>query len=116
MMEITENKYTLRYDASTFTIICEGIMDLRDKGDYASLLDLFSDVIDQEPETITFDMRGLKFLNSSGITAIGVGLVLKTRNKGMSKLVVRCSEKYEWQEKTMRIISKLMPGIVLKYG
>ncbi len=114
-MEIADDKYTVRYDASTGTITCEGIMDLRAKESYRSLSTLFNDVVDQEPETITLNIRELRFLNSSGITAIGAGLVMKIRNSGSSKLVIVCNEKYVWQKKTMKIISKLMSGIVLKY-
>ncbi len=114
-MELMDQKFSVRYDASTATIICKGIMDLRDIEGYKPVANLFSAVIDQEPQVITLDVTELEFLNSSGITTIGSGLVIKMRNKGRSKLVIQCNREFPWQERSMKGISRLMHGIELKF-
>ncbi len=114
-MEVTGEKYNVSYDAITATIICEGIMDLRGKEGYHSVSKLFEDAIAKEPETVTLDIRKLEFLNSSGITTLGAGLVIKLRNKGASGLVIHCSRKYTWQERSMKGLKRLMPALEMKF-
>ena len=115
-MEVVGKKYSVRFDSQTATICCSGILDVRGKEGYQPILDLFDAVIELQPEIITLDVRQLEFLNSSGITAIGSGLVIKARKKGHSRLVFYCSDKYPWQKRSMKGISRLMPDIELRYG
>lgn len=114
-MEVVGKKYSVRFDTQTATISCTGILDVRGKEGYQPIVDLFDAVVDLQPELITLDVRQLEFLNSSGITAIGSGLVIKVRNKGFSRLAIRCSDKFPWQKRSMKGISKLMPGIELRF-
>ncbi|MDM8526104.1 hypothetical protein QUF80_22240 [Desulfococcaceae bacterium HSG8] len=116
-MQVTGEKgeYRVAYDAATGTISCEGTLDLRGKEGYRPIAELFEKVTDEAPETITLDIRQLEFLNSSGITTIGSGLIIKARKKGASKMAVSCSKKYTWQERSIRGLSKLMPGMELKF-
>ncbi len=114
-MEVVGNKFNVRFDAQSATIFFSGILDVRGREGYQSIVDLFDAVVDRQPELITLDVRQLEFLNSSGITAIGSGLVIKVRNKGRSRLAIHCSEKYPWQKRSMKGISRLMPGVELKY-
>jgi hypothetical protein len=114
-MEVVGRKYSVRFDAQTATISCSGILDVRGKEGYQPIVDLFDAVVDLQPELITLDVRQLEFLNSSGITAIGSGLVIKVRNKGCSRLAICCSDLYPWQKRSMQGIGKLMPGIELRF-
>jgi hypothetical protein len=114
-MEVVGRKYSVRFDAQTATISCIGIFDLRGKEEYQPIVDLFDAVVDLQPERITLDVRQLEFLNSSGITAIGSGLVIKVRNKGCSRLTICCSDQHPWQKRSMKGISKLMPEIELTF-
>jgi hypothetical protein len=114
-MQVVGRKYRVRFDAQTATISCIGILDVRGKEGYQPIVDLFDAVVDLQPELITLDIRHLEFLNSSGITAIGSGLVIKVRDKGCSQLAICCSDLYPWQKRSMNGISKLMPGIELRF-
>ena len=114
-MEVVGKKYSVRYDVEDAIISCSGIFDLRGKEGYQAIVDLFEEIINLQPAIITLDVRQLEFLNSSGITAIGSGLVIKVRNKNQSRLVIRCSSRYPWQQRSMKGIAKLMPGIELKF-
>lgn len=114
-MQIADENYKVTYNSSTGTITCEGIMDLRGKEAYKPVAKLFQNVVDETPETIVLDIRNLEFLNSSGITTIGAGLVIKVRKKGVSKVVVHCSKAFSWQERSIKGIMKLMPDLNLKF-
>ncbi|MDM8550126.1 hypothetical protein QUF72_08620 [Desulfobacterales bacterium HSG2] len=113
-MQIADENYKVSYNSSTGTITCEGVMDLRGKEAYKSVAKLFQDVVNETPETIVLDIRELEFLNSSGITTIGAGLVIKVRKKGASKFVVHCSKAFPWQERSIKGVMKLMPTLELK--
>lgn len=114
-MEVVGKKFNVRFDTRSATIFFSGILDVRGKEGYQPIVDLFDAVIERQPALITLDVRQLEFLNSSGITAIGSGLVIKARNKGRSRLAIHCSERFPWQKRSMKGISRLMPGIELKY-
>ncbi len=114
-MELIDEKFSVQYDASNGKISCKGIMDLREKKGYQPLANLFDEVVEQSPQIITLDIRQLEFLNSTGITVIGSGLVIKIRNKALSKLVIHCSKDFPWQSRSMKGISKLMSDIELRF-
>ncbi|RLC12713.1 MAG: hypothetical protein DRI57_17405 [Deltaproteobacteria bacterium] len=114
-MEVTGEKYNIRYDSPTGTIVCGGIMDMRGKEGYKEVAELFEKVVNEEPETVTLDIRKLEFLNSSGITTIGAKLVIRLRNKKVSKLVIRCSKAYPWHEKSVKGLTKLMPALEVRF-
>lgn len=116
-MQVTGEKgeYGVSYDAGSGTILCEGILDLRGKEGYRPIGELFGKAADEAPETLTLDIRNLEFLNSSGITTIGSGLIIRVRKKGVSNMVIHCSKKYAWQERSVKGLSKLMPGMELKF-
>ncbi|HAO22937.1 MAG TPA: hypothetical protein DCQ37_22300 [Desulfobacteraceae bacterium] len=109
-MAIRENKYQANYDSQTATVVCKGTLDLRGKDGYKEIAELFDHVVNQPdlPTDITLDVRELEFLNSSGITTLG-GFIIKLRNKGGARLIVKCSNKYSWQERSMKGLEKLMP-------
>jgi len=112
-MEIAGEKYKVSYNNSTATVSCEGIMNERGKEGYKPITDLFEKVVNEDAGIVILDVRNLEFLNSSGITAIG-GFVIRLRNKGVSKFVIHCTQKYTWQERSMKGIKKLMPDLEIK--
>ncbi len=116
-MQVTgeKNEYCVAYDADTGVIACEGMLDLRGKEGYQPVATLFEHVVEAAPETITLDIRNLEFLNSSGITTIGSGLIIKARKKGASRVAIRCAKKFAWQERSIKGLSKLMPGMELTF-
>ncbi len=110
-MNVQIDKHSVTYNPDTATITCSGFLDLRGKDGYKNIAGLLNMVVGQTPmpETIILDIRELEFLNSSGITTLG-GFMIKMRNKGDVRLVVKCSEEHSWQAKSIKGLSKLMPG------
>ncbi len=113
-MRVKGEHYEVVYDDSTSSIVCTGKMDLRGKEGYMPIAKLFEDVIEKKPATITLDIRNLRYLNSSGITTIGAGLIIKARKKGGIGIVVHSTKEYSWQYRSMKGIVKLMPGLEVK--
>lgn len=109
-MRIHGERYDVHYDPATARVSCSGILDLRGKQSYKDIAELLDNAVNQEPppEIMTLDVRKLEFLNSSGITTLG-GFVIKLRNKGGIRLIIRCSDKISWQERSMKGLTRLMP-------
>lgn len=86
-MEVKGPNYQVTYESVISTVSFQGILRLRGLHEYDPIVQLLDEVIDAEPEKITLDLRGLQFLNSSGIN-IMFKFVIKIREQGQSKLVV----------------------------
>lgn len=112
-MEIIGDTYLVNYDSETTTIRCEGSFRLRGASEYAPIVDLLNDVVDQEPETITLDLQALQFLNSSGINTLSK-FVIKLRKQKSSKLLVKGSKQYSWQGKSLKNLQRLLPSLRLE--
>ncbi|KPA13211.1 hypothetical protein MHK_006595 [Candidatus Magnetomorum sp. HK-1] len=113
-MEITGENFAITYDSKSFIITIQGALRLYGSDGYSQILKLFDNVVDESPEIITLDLKGLHFLNSSGINAISK-FVIKIRNKKLSKLFVKGAKKYSWQTKSLKNLKRLMPDIILEF-
>ncbi|MBD0342393.1 MAG: hypothetical protein ICV61_16400, partial [Microcoleus sp. Co-bin12] len=56
-MEIKTKDYTLEYDRDTQTVTCCGAFRLSVVEEYAPIVDLFNEVADSSPNTVTLDLR-----------------------------------------------------------
>ncbi|MDM8522590.1 hypothetical protein QUF80_04390 [Desulfococcaceae bacterium HSG8] len=112
-MEIKGEDYQVAYDPETATLICEGALRLRGASGYEDIVKLFNEVADQKPSAITLDLKGLRFLNSSGINALSK-FVINVRNKKACELVIRGTNQYPWQGKSLRNFQRLMPALKLE--
>ncbi|OQX21837.1 MAG: hypothetical protein BWK80_32110 [Desulfobacteraceae bacterium IS3] len=110
-MEVQGNKFRIAYSVESATVTCAGMLDMRGKEGYKETIELFDKVVAQTDsgKNITLNVKELEFLNSSGITAIGC-FIIKLRDKGGIRLLIRCSNNYSWQARSMTGLEKLMPG------
>jgi hypothetical protein len=114
-MEVKGTKYRVSYEPTTATITFQGALRLRGLTEYDPIVELLDDVIAQEPESITLDLRQLQFLNSSGIN-IMFKFVIGVREQGRSKLIVRGSTQVTWQQKSLQNLQRLMAGVQLQWS
>jgi hypothetical protein len=112
MKEVKGAKYRVTYDPSTATLAFEGTLRLRDVQAYGSLITLFDRAVAAEHEVVTLDVRGLDFLNSSGINVL-FQFVIKLRDRAVSQLVVRGTSRVLWQTRTLQNMRRLMPDLQL---
>ncbi|MDH3603558.1 MAG: hypothetical protein OEU26_28430 [Candidatus Tectomicrobia bacterium] len=112
-MEITHEDYAVRYDAETATIVCQGSFRLRGGEEYAPILQLLTQAADAKPEILTLDLRALQFLNSSGINTLSK-FVLHVRKLSVSQMVIKGSNAFPWQSKSLRNFQRLLPALQLE--
>ena len=135
-MEITGEQYCVIYDSSTATVTLQGILRLCGAAGYfsiddftkhrersssvqngdapataASLVELFEIVLTEQRSKIIVDLRELELLNSAGINALSK-FVIKVRENQVNTLIIKVTEQFFWQNKILRNLQKLMPGLI----
>jgi hypothetical protein len=113
-MEIKGDGYHIIYDPKTITIALKGVLRLRGVTEYDHIVQLMNEVAGQKPDRITLDLRGLKFLNSSGINVL-FRFVIKLREQATSKLKVLGSSQVPWQQKSLQNLQRLMADVQLEW-
>lgn len=112
-MEIKTQDYSIYYDPTTATVNGQGSLRLNGMEEYAPIVKLLNEVAEQQPSTITLNLRGLEFLNSSGINVLSK-FVIKVRQKGTITMVVLGSKSIPWQGKSLKNLQRLMPSLQLE--
>jgi hypothetical protein len=113
-MEITGEDYQVVGDLEAASVTFRGALRLRGMGEYAPIIELLDQLEATEPEAITLDMQGLRFLNSSGINVL-FKFVLKANERGSSQIVVHGAEGVRWQRKSLPHLQRLMPTLQLVF-
>jgi hypothetical protein len=112
-MDIVCDDYQVHYDAATATVLCQGSFRLRGTEEYAPILQVLTSAADAKPATLTLDLRTLQFLNSSGVTTL-LKFVLQARKHNVSQVVIKGSKQFPWQEKSLKNLQRLLPGLQLE--
>ena len=74
---------------------------------------LLAAAADAKPTLLTLDLRALAFLNSSGINTLSK-FVLQVRKHNVSQIVIRGSNQFPWQEKSLKNFQRLLPALQLE--
>ena len=72
MEEITGKNYRVAYDSDNEVVAFEGTLRLRQMVDYDSIEKLLKKAASEASSILTLDLRGLEYLNSSGITTLSM--------------------------------------------
>lgn len=110
---ITGDSYTLEWDSETRTAALKGILRLNGLEEYAPISRFLLDAVPQG--SMTLDLRGLEFLNSSGIATLSK-FVIEIRNRKTVDLTVLGSKTVAWQGKSLINLSKLMPTLRMDFS
>jgi hypothetical protein len=113
-MEITHPDYQVNYDAEAATVTWSGALRLQGS-DYQPIVDLMNSVVAAQAPTVTLDLRQLEYLNSFGINVLS-RFVMQLDREASSRLVVRASDEYAWQRKSLRLIPRLMQDATVEFG
>lgn len=111
-MEIKNEDYQVTYDPETGTVTCSGSFRLRGS-EYAQIADMLNEAADARPPIITLDLRELQFLNSSGINTLSK-FVIRVRQHKTSQVIVKGTNQFPWQKKSLRNLERLLPGLQLE--
>jgi len=112
-MEIKHEDYEVTYNPETATITCSGSFRLRGNEEYAPILQLMNQAADAKPETLTLDVRELRFLNSSGINTLSK-FVIYVRQHQTCQMIILGSSQSPWQKKSLKNFQRLLPGLQLE--
>ncbi len=113
MTEINHADYQVAYDPETATVVCAGSYRLSGE-EYAAILGVMNAAADANHPVLTLDVRGLQFLNSSGINTLSK-FVIRMRKQPTSQLIVKGSDEYPWQKKSLANLQRLLPGLQLEF-
>lgn len=109
---ITGESYSLDWDSETRTAALKGILRLNGLEEYAPISRFLLAAVPQG--SMTLDLRGLEFLNSSGIATLSK-FVIEIRNRKTVDLTVLGSKAVAWQSKSLVNLSKLMPALRMDF-
>jgi hypothetical protein len=109
---IEGENYSVEWDSDTRTAALNGILRLNGLVEYAPIARFLSDAV--PAGSMTLDLRGLNFLNSSGIAMLSK-FVIEIRNRKTVDLSVLGSKTVAWQGKSLVNLSKLMPILRIEF-
>ena len=113
IQEFKTEEYQVKYDGETTTIFLNGSLRLNDLEETNPIVQLLNDVLSLQPDTITLNLRGLKYLNSSGINMLSK-FVIQVRRIKTVNLIVLASSEIPWQSKSLKNLQRLMPTLQLE--
>lgn len=113
-MEVKGDDYKVWYDPSKYIVYCQGSLRLAGTEEYAPIVQLLEQVIEQTPQNIILNLGELEFLNSSGINVLSK-FVIKVRQKEKINITVQGSENIPWQGKSLKNLQRLMPALKLEW-
>jgi len=113
MTEIKHADYQVVYDPATATVMCAGSYRLSGP-EYDVILAVMNTAADAGHSVLTLDVTELQFLNSSGINTLSK-FVIRMRKQPTSQLIVKGSEQYPWQKKSLTNLQRLLPSLQLEF-
>ena len=106
--------YQVQYDYVSATVDFIGQISLGGPKEYAPIVNILNKAVDSESSVITINLKELDFLNSSGISMLSKFVLGMRKNKGIQLIVVG-SKKIPWQNKSLRNLERLLPGLKLTF-
>ena len=113
-MDVRGETYHVTYDPTAAIVVFQGVMRLLGVKDYERVKHLMDDVVATAPDSLTLDLRALRFVNSLGMYLL-MGFILSMRDKTHSRVTVQGVEGNYWQARTFRDLKRLMPRLRLEW-
>lgn len=111
--EIKDQDYIVTYDSDSSIVDFIGLLSLQGPKEYAPITELLNKIVEQQPETMTLNLKKLAFLNSSGISMLSK-FVLKLRKNKAVQLIILGSNDMPWQSKSLKNLQKFLPSLKLE--
>lgn len=105
--------YEVVCDPTTATVTFHGRLRLRGVTEYAPIVYLLNELAEQKTASMTLDFRELQFLNSSGLDML-LKFIIRVRKLKVSQVTVFLTERYPWQQKSLKNLQRLMPSMTLE--
>ncbi len=104
-MTIQTDSYTITADKDEGIVTLEGTLRLQGREQYKPIFDLLMESASWREGKLTIDMRGLIFLNSSGISAISLFII--EMRKIAKPIEILGSNSITWQSKSLKNFQRL---------
>jgi hypothetical protein len=111
-LEVKSDDYQVEYDPELGSVYFNGEISLGGMSDYAPIVSLLNKVAAAKLEIMTLNVKELAFLNSSGISMLSKFVLGMKKNKS-TQLIVLGSKKVPWQNKSLKNLERLLPGLKL---
>ncbi len=112
MTELSGENYAARCDVADHRVTLTGTLRLNGLAEYAPVVALLSEAA-AGAASMTLDVSGLEFLNSSGIAVLSK-FVIEARNRGDLALTIIGSTAIPWQGKSLQNLKRLMPSLSIE--
>ena len=110
-MKIETENYTFAVDESSNTVKIHGSLRLNGMDEYGPVLNGLRTALSRS-SSMTLDLCGLAFLNSSGIAMLSK-FVIEARSIEGLQLTVLGSAQVPWQGKSLKNLQRLFPALEL---
>jgi hypothetical protein len=110
-MKIETANYTLDADDASNTVSISGSLRLNGMDEYGPILDVLRTAL-SHGNTMTLNLDGLEFLNSSGIAMLSK-FVIEARGIENMQLTIHGSAQIPWQGKSLKNLQRLFPALEL---
>lgn len=107
---ISQDSYTATWNTQLNEVTLRGELHLSDTTEYAPIAQLLENGLGAGP--VVVDLRGLNFLNSSGISML-MRLAIKARDS-KGALLLRGSKKVPWQGKSLFNLRRICSAIQIE--
>lgn len=113
-MNLVAEDYTLDFVEANHTVCFKGALRLSSMRAYEVVKDFLHRASDKVPKggTLTLDVTGLQFLNSSGITTLSI-FVIAMRDSKKCQLSIKGSRGVAWQYKSLGNFKRLWSEVHL---
>ena len=111
-MRIQTDDYTIECEAARSTM--SGVLGLHSPKAYEDVFECVAAGLRASTDAYVLDIAAVKFMNSSGITALS-RLVLQARTQKVPLRIVG-SEQVAWQKMTLSSLRRLYDGLVIELG
>ncbi|MEL6182692.1 MAG: hypothetical protein AAFS10_27285 [Myxococcota bacterium] len=112
-LEFSDTGYRVWYEPDTTTVFFEGSLRLNTNA-YAPLTQLLGNVLATNPQRLTLHLRGLEFLNSSGINTLYKFALLLRKRREPLPLKLLSSRAIAWQAKSLPNIKRFLPSATIE--
>lgn len=114
-MEIKTDKYSVEYLKKDRQITFKGSLRLQDKDEYREIFELLTQAANETTGLpLKLNMGNLKFLNSSGISALSMFIIkMRKLDKDIS---IKGSKSIPWQIKSLKNFQKLYKKVEITFS
>lgn len=111
MISIKDESYEVNYNTDDNIVIFNGTLRLRGLNEYQPISEML-DKACNESDSLTLNLKGLEFLNSSGIAMLSKFIITARKNEAKQVAIIG-SKDIPWQGKSLNNLKRLMPALEL---